>query len=103
MIGGNLGMRCVYIEALIYASATMVTIMNPKILVLGGGVIEHNPELIEIVRKRISDYALLASCEGLRVEKSRMENASLEGAKILLRASLKTYIAHRRQRRHKIS
>ncbi|SFP19221.1 ROK family protein [Hydrogenimonas thermophila] len=74
-----------YIEALIYAAATMVTIMNPKILVFGGGVIEHNPELIEIVRKRIGDYALLASCEGLRVEKSRMENASLEGVKILLK------------------
>ncbi|WOE69175.1 ROK family protein [Hydrogenimonas thermophila] len=73
-----------YIEALIYAAATMVTMMNPKILVLGGGVIEHNPELVETVCKRIGDYALLASCEGLIIEKSCIENASLEGAKILL-------------------
>jgi len=73
-----------YTEALIYAAATMVTMMNPKILVLGGGVIERNLELVETVRKRIGDYALLASCEGLIVEKSCIENASLEGAKILL-------------------
>jgi len=73
-----------YIEALIYAAATMVTMMNPKILVLGGGVIDQNPDLVETVCKQIGDYALLASCEGLIIEKSRIENASLEGAKILL-------------------
>lgn len=73
-----------YTEALIYAAATMVTMMNPKILVLGGGVIEQNPDLVETVCKRICDYALLASCEGLIMEKSRIENAPLEGAKILL-------------------
>lgn len=73
-----------YTEALIYAAATMVTMMNPKILVLGGGVIEQNPELVETVHKRICDYALLSSCKGLRIEQSCIENAPLEGAKILL-------------------
>ncbi len=73
-----------YIEALLYASATMVTLMNPKMLVLGGGVIEHNPTLMETVRQRIGNYALLASCEGLIIEMSHLQNASLEGAKLLL-------------------
>ena len=73
-----------YIEALLHASATMVTLLNPKTLVLGGGVFQHNPFLLPIVRERISSYALGASLEGLRIEATRIENASLEGAKLLL-------------------
>lgn len=73
-----------YTEALLYAAATMVTLLNPKILVLGGGVVTRNPDLTETVRRRIGDYALAASCEGLRVEMTHIENASLEGAKLLL-------------------
>ncbi|WP_201353310.1 ROK family protein [Hydrogenimonas urashimensis] len=73
-----------YIEALLHASATLVTLLNPKILVLGGGVVSHNPFLLPIVRKKITEFALLTSCDGLNIEMTRIENASLEGAKLLL-------------------
>ena len=53
-------------------------------VVFGGGVMMKNPDIVETVRKDIGRYALAASCEDLRIELSRMENASLEGAKLLL-------------------
>ncbi|WP_457593590.1 ROK family protein [Hydrogenimonas sp.] len=71
-------------EALARAVATAVTLLNPKILVLGGGVIRYNPEVVEKVKADIGAYALAASCEGLKIEASRIEDASLEGAKLLL-------------------
>ncbi len=73
-----------YLDALLVASATMVTLFNPRILVLGGGVVRHNPELPGAVRKRIGSFALKESCDGLRIESSRIGDASLEGAKLLL-------------------
>ena len=73
-----------YEEALLFAAATLVTLCNPEVLVLGGGVIAHNPWLAERLRERIDDFALRASLEGLRIETSRIEEASLEGAKLLL-------------------
>ncbi|BDY11744.1 ROK family protein [Hydrogenimonas cancrithermarum] len=78
------GIAETYTEALLYAAAAMVTLLNPKILVLGGGVVTHNPDLVDTVRERIGNYALAASCVGLRVEMTHIENASLEGAKLLL-------------------
>jgi glucokinase len=70
--------------ALLHAAATLVTLCNPKVLVLGGGVVAHNPGLADMVEKRLGQYALKASLEGLKVARSRIENASLEGAKLLL-------------------
>ena len=71
-------------EALLYAAATLITLCNPKILVLGGGVVTANPWLKDHVKIRIPLYALAAALEGIRIELSRLTDASLEGAKILL-------------------
>ncbi len=73
-----------YIDALLYAAATLVTLCNPKIVVLGGGVIRHNPFVLESLNARLGDFALHAAMEDLRLEASHIENASLEGAKLLL-------------------
>ncbi len=73
-----------YEEALLHAVATAVTLLNPKTVVLGGGVVERNPYLLDIVKDGIEEYALKASCDGLRVVASEIEDASLEGAKLLL-------------------
>ncbi len=73
-----------YLEAMLAASATAVTLFNPKILVLGGGVIKHNPEIVGKIEKDIERYALAASCKDLNIVQSRMENASMQGAKLLL-------------------
>jgi glucokinase len=70
-------------EALLHASATLVTLANPKLLVLGGGVIGKNGYLADLIRERIGDYALGVSVSGLIIEHSTLENAAIEGAKLL--------------------
>ncbi|WP_456450546.1 ROK family protein [Hydrogenimonas sp.] len=78
------GIAEAYEEALLHAAATLVTVCNPAVLVLGGGVVTHNPWLLKRLEKRLGDYALHAALEGFRLELSKIENASLEGAKLLL-------------------
>ena len=73
-----------YLDALLHAAADLVTLCNPRHLILGGGVIAHNPWILAPLKERLSDYALAASLEGLTIELSRLEEASLEGAKLLL-------------------
>jgi glucokinase len=74
-------------RALLHTAGTLITLSNPRMLVLGGGIIEENPYLVECVRARISEFALTASLESLRIEKSRLRNGSLEGAKLLERVA----------------
>lgn len=72
--------------AWLYAAATMVTLYNPEWLVLGGGIVKHNPDLKETLELRLKDYALGVSLEGLNIAVSDIENASMEGAKLLERS-----------------
>jgi len=73
-----------YLQALLHASGTLITLCNPEILVLGGGVISSTPEIEKRVRGAIASYALPAALDGVRIELSRLENASLRGAEILV-------------------
>jgi glucokinase len=72
-----------YIEGLLTAAGTAVTLCNPRLLVLGGGVIQANPWLLEVLREEIATYALPVACRELRIEASRLANASLRGAELL--------------------
>jgi glucokinase len=84
--GSNPNERSVAVEfeeALLYAAGVLVTLANPEILVLGGGVITQNPYLVTLLREKLKDFALAPSLEELRIEMSVLENAPLEGAKLL--------------------
>jgi len=70
-------------EALLHAAGTLVTMANPEILVLGGGIMQQNPYLLEMLKTDLGSFALKPSFERVRIEMSRLENASLEGAKLL--------------------
>jgi glucokinase len=70
-------------EAFLHAAGVLVTLANPEILVLGGGVIEQNPYLGTLLKEKLKDYALSASLKELRIETSVLKNAPLEGAKLL--------------------
>lgn len=70
-------------EAFLHAAGVLVTLANPEILVLGGGVIEQNPYLGTLLEEKLERYALSALLEGLRIEMSVLKNAPLEGAKLL--------------------
>jgi len=72
-------------EALLHATGVLVTLANPEILVLGGGVMEQNPYLATLLREKLQHYTLSPSLQGLRIEISALENAPLMGAKLLER------------------
>ncbi len=80
----NRRLRNLYVEALLHAVATILALFNPNFLILGGGVIKHNPDLIESIKEKIDEYAPPFSLEGVETHLSRLEEPSLEGAKILL-------------------
>lgn len=69
--------------ALLNAAGTLITLANPDLLVLGGGVIRENPYLAELLRERLGKFALKPSLQNLRIEISALENASMDGAKLL--------------------
>ncbi len=70
-------------EALITATGVVVTLANPEILVLGGGVIHKNPYLLKFIRDNLKKYTLSSAYDTLRIELSVLENPSLAGAKLL--------------------
>lgn len=70
-------------EALLHAVGTLVTVANPEILVFGGGIMQQNPYLLEMLKTGIGAFALKPSLERVRIEMSRLKNAPLQGAKLL--------------------
>ncbi|WP_026939586.1 ROK family protein [Hippea alviniae] len=74
-----------YLEALAFAVGVVVAIFNPEIVVLGGGIVKRCGFVLNEVRKRAKRYAMPAAFNGLRIEKTQIENGSLEGAKLLLK------------------
>jgi glucokinase len=70
-------------EAFLHAAGVLVTLGNPEILVLGGGVIEQNPYLATLLHDKLKNYALSPALQALRIETSVLENAPLMGAKLL--------------------
>lgn len=70
-------------EGVLRAAATLVTLFNPKILVLGGGIIKANPCILDIIKNELEKYALKESLKELKIVISDIKNASLEGAKLL--------------------
>jgi len=70
-------------EALLYAIATAITLFNPKVLVLGGGVVEKNGYLLDLVKNSIKEYAPAFSLNGLEIKKTELTNAAMSGAMLL--------------------
>ena len=70
-------------EALLHAAGTLVTLANPSLLILGGGVIRKNPYLLALLEKELGAFALKPSLETLRIEMSALENAPMAGARLL--------------------
>ena len=69
--------------ALLHAVGTLVTLANPALLVLGGGIIKDNPYLIKLLKDHLEEFVLEQSLENLCIEVSVLENAPLEGTKLL--------------------
>jgi len=52
--------------------ANLVSLLNPEVLVLGGGVIKGNPELVRIIRDFINQRAVVLSAQKVAVVKSQL-------------------------------
>ncbi|HEX2186557.1 MAG TPA: ROK family protein [Chloroflexota bacterium] len=74
-------------EYLALGIASMANVLNPELVILGGGVIEGLGEpYIEIVRRHVREMPLLSSPAALRIVKSeRGDDAGITGAALLAR------------------
>ncbi len=81
---GNILARRLVEETGSYLAAGVVSLVNafsPCMVVLGGGVVEGIPELIEMVKEVVPSMALEASVEGLEIVKARLGgDAAVVGA-----------------------
>jgi len=70
-------------EALLHALATLVTIADPAVVVIGGGVIASNPDLVDWLRSNLPSKLMHGDMKGLQLFQSKLENAALRGAALL--------------------
>lgn len=70
-------------KALLHACGVAVTLFNPEILVLGGGIISSNKYLKEYIEKNINQHALPAALKNVKIHLSTLDDAPLKGATIL--------------------
>jgi glucokinase len=57
--------------------ANLVSVFNPEVLVLGGGVIEGNPTLVPTIRAYVKSHAVDYSARTVRLVKSRLANDAI--------------------------
>ena len=69
--------------ALLYACGTTISLYNPEILVLGGGIIDANPYLVDGVMSRLQEFALPQALSELKIVQSELNNAPIVGASLL--------------------
>lgn len=76
-------------EAMIAGVAGLVNAFNPRKVILGGGVIERNPELIEVIRQGVPKRALKATADNLEIVPTELKgDAGVIGAAAYARSQL---------------
>ena len=70
-------------EALFHAIGIVITLFNPEVLVLGGGIIQNDATLFERILTHYQEFTMPQSTQGLKIVKTELENAVLRGASIL--------------------
>lgn len=71
-----------YEEALLRAVSVMATLFNPSLIVLGGGVIEENRYLVDLVNMKLDE--ILPNHLSTKIEFTKLYDAPLEGIKMVL-------------------
>ncbi len=69
------------------ATANLVNILNPEVVVLGGGVIEAlADEMMSVIIETAQDYAMPGAMKGVEIIASKLgDNAGITGAAVLAR------------------
>lgn len=73
------------------ATANLVNILNPEVVVLGGGVIEAlADEMMSVIVETATDYAMPGAMKGVEIVASKLgDNAGITGAAVLARRETK--------------
>ena len=73
------------------ATANLVNILNPEVVVLGGGVIEAlADEMMSVIIETTKDYAMPGTLKGVEIIPSKLgDNAGITGAAVLARKETK--------------
>ena len=73
------------------AVANLVNILNPEIVVLGGGVIEAlGDEMMEIIKKTVKERAMPGAMKGVQIVDSHLgDNAGITGGAVLAKRMTK--------------
>ncbi|MBL8914470.1 MAG: ROK family protein [Archangium sp.] len=84
---GHTGARKMYefvSSQLALAIANQITVLNPAVLVLGGGVLSRCPGMVQIIRETIAARSSVASRAGLKIELAALgDDSGLIGAALL--------------------
>lgn len=68
-----------------YAVSLVISMLNPKMVVLGGGVVAANPYLLETTKKYVAKNAFAYNAKECEIKPSKLKDGSLAGAKLLLK------------------
>lgn len=87
-LGGDDVCVPIWVEVIEYLGAgiaSLVNVLNPEIVILGGGVINGTRKLIEDMRVVLEKRALVDSLRGLRIEKAKLgDDAALLGVSCII-------------------
>lgn len=72
-----------FIDAASHAIATVITLLNPSVVVLGGGIIESESEIYNELVKSVQQKTFAPAFQNCKIEISTFENGVLEGAMVL--------------------
>jgi glucokinase len=72
-----------FYEALLHATSTIVTLLNPNSLILGGAVFKNNPTLVNFLKENLNLQAFKPSLKELEIRLSTFSSANLKGVDIL--------------------
>jgi glucokinase len=64
------------VRFLTMAVANYVTLLNPRVLVMGGGVIETVPALFDVVAEGVPELTTILAARSLRIERARLGDSS---------------------------
>ncbi len=72
-----------FVDGVGYAAALIITMLNPKLLVIGGGITLANEWMIDDIKEYVQKNAFKKSADMCEIRLSNLENGSLDGARLL--------------------
>ncbi|MCK9472787.1 ROK family protein [Sulfurimonas sp.] len=72
-----------FLDGLAFAFHTVLNLFDPDVFILGGGVVKNNPSLLNFLKEEYNNSSFRAIRGDLKISISDIEDANIEGLKIL--------------------